>query len=184
MPAARFMLQTATFLLCSSLCTLATMSAVQAAPSALAVKAALLFKLPRFVYLPYLEDNAPLTLCILDSNPFGQALQTLAQTPVDGRTVQLHMPRSTSDAQACNLAFLPDSANARNALPTRLQALAAYPMLTVSDIPGFAQAGGMVELADHPDDQGKVQIVINQSAAASQGIRFNAQLLRLATLLP
>jgi len=184
MSIARLLRQAFTFLLCSIFCVLPSMSAAQATPSTLAIKAALLFKLPRFVYLAHQEGSTTLTLCILGSNPFGQALQSLTQTPIDNRTIQLRTPRSTEDTQECDLLFLPDSANTRKALPMHLQALADHPILTVSDIPGFARAGGMVELADHPDGQGKVEIVINQAAAANQGISFNAQLLRLATLLP
>ena len=42
----------------------------------------------------------------------------------------------------------------------------------------------MVELAAHAQDSSKVHILINPTAAARQGVKFNAQLLRLATLLP
>jgi len=184
MSIARLLRQVSSFLLCSSICALCAVPAVWAAPSALAVKAALLFKLPRFAYLPNLEDGVILNLCILGNNPFGQTLEMLAREPLDGRIVQLRTPSSAEDFQECDLAFLPDSASTRKTLPMHLQALAGHSVLTVSDIPGFAQAGGMVELAAHPQGQGKVQIVINQSAAANQGIKFNAQLLRLATLLP
>ena len=52
------------------------------------------------------------------------------------------------------------------------------------DVLPTAQAGGIVELAAHAQDNSKVHILINPTAAARQGIKFNAQLLRLATLLP
>ncbi len=52
--------------------------------------------------------------------------------------------------------------------------------MTVSDIPGFARAGGMIEL---PLEGERVAIVLNRRAAQSRGIEFNAQLLRLARVI-
>ncbi len=158
---------------------------LHAAPPLLAVKAALLFKLPRFTYWPERDGpGAPIELCIWGENPFGDALEPLAQTPIDGRGVSLHYPSAVEQAQACSMVFFPHSAAAPLKIEPLLLALSGQSVLTVSDIPGFAQAGGMVELAAHPQDASKLHILINQSAAASQGVKFNAQLLRLATLLP
>lgn len=155
----------------------------QTAPSLLAVKAALLFKLPRFAYWPQQQD-APVQLCIWGNHPFGDALQTLAQAPIEGRSVALHYPDNAAQVQICQLLFIPDTPDNRDKLLPTLQALESFPVLTVSDIPQFAQQGGVVELAAHPQDPNKLQIMINQNAAHGQGIKFNAQLLRLATLLP
>jgi hypothetical protein len=53
-------------------------------------------------------------------------------------------------------------------------------LVTVSDIPGFAQLGGMIEL---PLEGERVGIVINRSSARKSGFEFNAQLLRLARVI-
>lgn len=158
--------------------------ALAALPSDLALKAALLFKLPRFTYLPHLEGSEHLQLCILGHNPFGNVLQALVHTPIDGRQVRIDIPSSAHATAHCNLVYIPQSDEAQQQLAHTMQALAKHPVLTISDIPGFAQAHGMVELASHPEGNGRLQIIINQSAAARQGIKFNAQLLRLAHLLP
>ena len=155
-----------------------------AQPSLLAVKAALLFKLPRFTYLTHLEGSSVLNLCILGTNPFGDALHALAQTPIDARTVVLHTPATAETAQVCDIIFIADTAENKRNLNENIQTFSTYHALTVSDIAGFAQAGGMVELATHAQDSSKVHILINPTAAARQGVKLNAQLLRLATLLP
>ncbi|MBN9367296.1 MAG: YfiR family protein, partial [Comamonadaceae bacterium] len=49
--------------------------AAAGAVSEYAVKSALLFKLPRFVYLPRFEGGTSVTLCVLGQNPFGGALE-------------------------------------------------------------------------------------------------------------
>jgi hypothetical protein len=55
-------------------------------------------------------------------------------------------------------------------------------VVTVSEISGFAKAGGMVELslggAGSP-----VAILINRQSARQKSIEFNAQLLRLAKVV-
>jgi hypothetical protein len=55
-------------------------------------------------------------------------------------------------------------------------------LVTVSDIEGFAQSGGIVEFSLRSDGSG-VLILINRKAAQKQGIEFNAQLLRLARIV-
>jgi hypothetical protein len=50
-------------------------------------------------------------------------------------------------------------------------------VVTVSDIPGFARQGGMIEL---PVEGERVAILINRRNAQKQGFEFNTQLLRLA----
>ena len=56
-------------------------------------------------------------------------------------------------------------------------------VVTVSDIDGFARAGGMVELAVNPEGGNLLNILINRKAAQAQNIQFNAQLLRLARVV-
>lgn len=150
-----------------------------------AIKSALLFKLPRFIYLPKLADDAALQLCVLGENPFGGALHKLAQTPIDGRQITV---RQFADSQAleqlpldCHLLFVTRSETAR--LAGILQQLKQAPTVTISDIEGFAKAGGMVEMALNPSSGSALNILINRKAAQAQHIDFNAQLLRLASLI-
>ncbi len=146
-----------------------------------AVKSALLFKLPRFVYLPRLEGGTRISLCVLGRNPFGAALEKLAQTPIDGRSVQLRQPEGAAQALDCDFAFIARSEAAH--LKATLQKLGEAPVVTVSDIDGFARAGGMVELALNPDGGDSLSILINRKAAQAHNIQFNAQLLRLARIV-
>lgn len=146
-----------------------------------AVKSALLFKLPRFVYLPRLEGATRITLCVLGKNPFGGALQRLAQAPIDGRSVHLRQPDSAAQALDCDFAFIARSEAEH--LRRTLQKLGEAQVVTVSDIEGFARAGGMVELALNPEGGDSLDILINRRAAREHNIDFNAQLLRLARIV-
>ena len=146
-----------------------------------AVKAALLVKLPRFVYLPRLEGGTRISLCVLGRNPFGGALTRLAQTPMDGRSVQVSQADDASQVLDCDFVFVARSE--ADHLRSTLRQLGRAQVVTVSDIDGFARAGGMVELAVNPEGGNLLNILINRKAAQAQRVQFNAQLLRLATIV-
>ena len=151
-----------------------------AAVSEYAVKSALLFKLPQFVYRPNGVRDPTLTICLLGSNPFGNALEKLAQTPIDNRPVKYQRLSSPTEASACDFIFISRSESAT--LEGILRRLGNHAVVTVSDIDGFAQSGGMVELATGGEGTA-VSILINRRAAQKNGIEFNAQLLRLAKVV-
>ncbi len=155
--------------------------AAAGAVSEYAVKSALLFKLPRFVYLPRFEGGTSVTLCVLGQNPFGGALEKLAQTPIDGRAVQVRKLASAGEAGECDFVFVAASEAAH--LKATLDKLGEQPVVTVSDIEGFASAGGMVEFAVNKDGGGSLAVLINRKAAQAQSVKFNAQLLRLARIV-
>ncbi len=155
---------------------------VQAASPAVserAVKAALLVKLTRFVYLPEQAVETPPVICLLGQNPFDNHLQTLTSALPDDKQVQVQLLNATQQAADCQLVYIAKSETRR--LDAHLQALKPYPLVTISDIDGFARKGGMVELA--LDNSGQINILINRSAATQQGADFSAQLLRLATIV-
>jgi hypothetical protein len=163
------------------LLTLLVIAPVFAQPvSEYALKSALLFKLPQFVYRPELDRSAPLSICVLGNNPFGNLLERLAQAPVDGRPVRTVRLEGLREASACEFVFI--SRSEANGLDGVLRRLGSYPVVTVSDIEGFARLGGMVELA-LGDEGSAIRILINRRAAQRQSIEFNAQLLRLAKVV-
>lgn len=145
-----------------------------------AVKSALLFKLPQFVYFPDASREQPLGICLLGSNPFGGAIEKLARKPIDGREVKYRWLANAVEAGGCDLVFISRSESGN--LEGILRRLGGRPMVTVSDIDGFARAGGMVELATGGEGT-TVSIQINRKAARRQDIEFNAQLLRLANVV-
>jgi hypothetical protein len=150
------------------------------AVSEVALKSALFFKLPQFVYRPDEARDQPLSLCLLGSSPFSAAFEKLAQTTIDGRAVKYSRLGTAMEAGRCDFIYLTQSE--AGALDLALRRLAAFPVVTVSDIAGFAKAGGMVELA-MSGEGGAIGILINRKAARQHNIEFNAQLLRLAKVV-
>lgn len=139
-----------------------------------ALKAVLYYRLSQFVYWP--DDKPapkPMSLCVVGKNPFGNALTQLNQSSGNAE-IQL----APGDIAACQMIFIPRSEAAN--LASWLERAAPRQLVTVSDIPGFARAGGMIEL---PLEGERVGIVINRRTAQKKGFEFNAQLLRLARII-
>lgn len=153
----------------------------QSAPvSEHALKSALFFKLPQFVYRADEVRDRPLAVCLLGGAAFASPFEKLAQASIDGRPVVFTRLASVNDAVRCDFVFIAQAES--GPVDLLVKRLAAMPVVSVSDVPGFAKAGGMVELA--MGVQGSpVSILINRKAARMQNIEFNAQLLRLAKVV-
>lgn len=138
------------------------------------MKAVLFYRLSQFVYWPGAQPPPrPTILCVVGRNPFGSALQQ-----IDASSGDVSIRIAPPDLAACHLLFIPRS-EAGN-MNNWLEQAGSRQMITVSDLPGFARAGGMIEL---PLEGERVAIVLNRSAARLRGFEFNAQLLRLARVI-
>lgn len=143
------------------------------------LKAVLFFKLPQFVYRPDSGNSQNnLVFCVLGNNPFGKALERLAQDPMERRSVEIVNLAAIGDGIICDFIFISRSESA--SVEFILRKLDGKRIVTVSDIPGFAKAGGMVELTVSGEHVG---VTLNRRAAQKQGLEFNAQLLRLAKVV-
>ena len=146
------------------------------------VKAALLYKVSKFVHWP--DGALPATggtlhVCVIGHDDFGASIDALTGQKVQGQVIAIErLPNSPLAASACQIAFISHSERSR--LASVLGALAGAPVLTVSDIEGFAGLGGMVAFATR---DGKISFQINPAASARAGIEIGAQLLQLATLV-
>lgn len=154
---------------------LLTSTAIAQPVSEYGMKAVLFFRLSQFVYWPAQNGvPKPTVFCVAgDANPFGEAL-----AQIDKGNPAVEVRTTGSELAGCHLLFIPRAEAA--ALPAWLARSATRPVLTVSDIAGFARSGGMVEL---PLEGSRIGIVVNRRAALARGFEFNAQLLRLARVV-
>lgn len=138
------------------------------------LKAVLYYRLSQFVYWPTDKPvPKPMSLCVVGKNPFGNAFAQLDQSAGNAE-IQF----APGDIATCQMIFIPRSEAAN--LAGWLERAAPRQLVTVSDIPGFARSGGMIEL---PLEGERVGIVINRRSAQKRGFEFNAQLLRLARVI-
>ena len=146
------------------------------------VKAAYLYNFTKFVTWPEqafdASPDAPLSICILGEDPFGHSLDLLANKTARGRTVALNYLQDIRQAGRCHVLYI--SRSEKNSLGGILQYLGDRPVLTVSDIDGFAVKGGCIRL-DIID--GKVRFNINVQAARRAQLKMSAKLLELARVV-
>ena len=158
-------------------CLCCGLASAQQAASEQALKAVLLAKLPLFVYEPPLESAPAPLICQLGRSGLEDALAQLQGAASGKRTLNLRYLGSAGEAAPCDMVFVGRSE--QPSLDIILSQLPGRPQVTISDIEGFARAGGMVELVLRTGGDG-IDIVINRRVASLRGVTFSAQLLRLA----
>jgi hypothetical protein len=144
------------------------------------VKAAFLYNFARFSEWPPDAFAGPgrIRLCILGTDPFGNALASVAGKPVGTRTLEIARIESSDDARACQIVFI-GGGNLAAAIQA-VRRLERLPVLTVSETAEFARSGGAIEFLVVDN---RVRFAINPAAAQRAGVGLSSQLLRLATVV-
>jgi hypothetical protein len=145
------------------------------------VKAAFLYKFTKFIEWPanvFKDAGDPIMLCILGSDPFGDALNSLKDKTVGGRKIAVRISSNPESVNGCHIIFISESE--REILPTVLNAVKNQHALTVGDMQGFADAGGIINffLSDN-----NVRFEINVDVAQREGLTISSQLLKLAKIV-
>lgn len=147
-------------------------------PTESQVEAIYLFNFSRFIEWPAepTPASATFSLCVLGEDPFGAFLDTtLAGETVAGRNFVARRISKPADALGCRILFV--SASEQSHLKELFDVLAKKSVLTVSDIPRFAQRGGMIEFLV---DRDKVRFEINLTSATDAGLTLSSDLLKVA----
>jgi hypothetical protein len=152
-----------------------------AATAELEIKAAFLYNFAKFVEWPaasFGQPQAPLFVCSMGDDGLGSALDTIDHKVAQGHELKVRRRVRLDEARSCHILFVASSERAR--IATILQSLAGSSVLTISDIDGFAEAGGVIGLYNVDN---KVQFSINPEQARSASLQINSQLLRLARIV-
>lgn len=151
-------------------------------PTEYQVKAAFLFNFTKFVEWPgtaFADTRAPLVLGVLGDDPFGGSLSLIVNGQlVRGRGIAIRRYRFGDDVRHCHVLYVSASEQARMA--QILEGLQGASVLTVSDISGFAEGGGLVQFYMEED---RVRFVVNAEAAARANLRVSAKLLAVAHVI-
>jgi YfiR/HmsC-like len=147
------------------------------APTEAALKAGFVYNFGKFTEWPAQAlPTAQVQLCVVGSDGQGMA----ATAAVDGRalqnrTVRVRRGPRPDELKTCQIVYVTD-ADERRATEV-LRQLRGQPVLTVGDIDGFTDLGGMIGLGM---TAGRVHFDINHEAVQAAGLRLSSQLLRLA----
>jgi hypothetical protein len=143
------------------------------------VKAVYLLNFGRFARWPLTASPAPaagFAVCVLGRDPFGPTLDAVVDgETIDGRPVVARRLTSGSNAAGCRILFISLSEGVN--LKKILQSIDRTPMLTVSELPQFAEQGGMIQFVSEGN---RVRFAVNVTATEDAGLMLSSELLRVA----
>jgi hypothetical protein len=159
----------------------ANAQSAQAALSESQIKASLVLNFARYVEWPeyvFVSPTDPLQVCLLGRDTLGGALSALESKQVNARPVRVRIAMTADEVRGCHVVFISDSEERR--IVPLLRGLAERPVLTVSDIGGFAEAGGGIGIVQ---GDARLQFDVNRRALEQLKLKASSQLLKLARTL-
>jgi len=145
------------------------------------LKAAFLVNFSRFITWPEhsLSSEQPeITFCVAGKNPFGTTLSAVENKKINDRTIKVVYADSIQKIPQCHLLFV--SKSEYGDLGSLLSRIGKKSTVTVSDIPGFVDAGGSIEFVIKED---RLSFIINNSDLKQRGIQAGSSMLDLAALV-
>ena len=149
--------------------------------SAPELTAAFLFNFVKFTTWPadVLQDGGPLVVCVAGDDWVANSLVDLTRSQrVDGHSLSVRRTNLDRPLDECHVVY-GAALDARRA-KRLIQAASGRPILTVSDVPDFAQRGGV---ANFFVDGGRMRFAVNPAAADRARLRISSKLLTLARLV-
>ena len=146
------------------------------------VKAAFLYNFAKFVEWPpeaFKSPKAPILVCVLGRNPFGNALEeAIRGKSIAGRAFAYRHVSDAEGASACQILFVGSEESKH--FRSLLENLKPMGILTVGEAQGFAASGGVINFKL---DDGRVRFEINVDAAEHEQLHISAKLLSLAQIV-
>jgi hypothetical protein len=143
------------------------------------IKAGIVFNLAQVVSWP---DSAATTTAfgigVIGHDDSDPALFSLANKTVRGRGLALRDTLSPAAFGEVQIVYI--SRSQATSLGSLLATLAGRPVLTVSELDGFCEQGGMVQMRR---ERNRVQLRVNREAAERAGLRLSSQLLKVAEIV-
>jgi len=145
------------------------------------VKAGFLYNLTKFVQWPEGTFRTPderIKICIIGDDPFGNALDAIEGKVSQHRKVIVKRYEDYASASGCHIAFICDSE--KDNIDAVLNRYKGNPVLTVSDMEGFASKGGIISLFMK---EGRVRLRVNMDAARHSNLTISSFILELAEIV-
>jgi hypothetical protein len=151
----------------------------QSHPTEFQVKAAYLYNFGKFVRWPAASNpgTAAFEICVLGKDPFAAVLETtVAGESIDRKGITVKRVSNLQEPSQCNILFISSSEETR--LKAILAATQHLSILTVSDIPRFAERGGVIGFVVQED---KIRFEVNLGAAEQSHLALSSELLKVAS---
>ncbi|WP_194334993.1 YfiR family protein [Mariprofundus sp. KV] len=144
------------------------------------LKSVYIFNFIRFTDWP--EHDAAATgirLNVLYDQKLHDILQTIADKPAARKLgLKLRSCKEIDCLRASSALYIGEPQ--RGHFDQLLKLVEGAPVLTISDIPGFAEQGGMIEIKYHNE---KLTFIVNLQAVKRAGLYISAQLLQLGEIV-
>jgi len=146
------------------------------------VKAAYIYNFAKFVEWPngtFNDQNSPIIVGILGSDPFGQSIDVVVNGKLVGdRRLEVHRFKSLRNLKYCHILFVCQSEDIH--LSRVLEAVDGWHTLTIGESEKFGRSGGLINFVNVDD---KVRFDINMSSARKNGLTVSSRLLKLARVV-
>lgn len=140
-----------------------------------AVKAGFVYNFIKFTQWPAAREGAPVRVCAPAAQPLDGQLIRLQGRNVGGRSIDVRTGVPAGEWRQCDVLFFgPEDADRTYLLPSRV---GPAPVLTLGDLPGFVEAGGVIGLRM---EASRVRFDVNLGSAQASGLVLNSQMLKLA----
>lgn len=146
------------------------------------VKAAILYNFAKFVTWPaesFADETSPLIIAILGDDDLHKSIDNLEGKKIGQRTITIrHWSRHDlhRSKRPCQILYV--AVSEEKNLSGILSAVAKEPILTVSDLPKFAQRGGTLNFEKKKKH---IRFAINLDASDQAGLKISSKLFPLAT---
>jgi hypothetical protein len=145
------------------------------------VKAAFVYNFIKFVDWPakaFDGPGSPIVLGILGKDDLLEELETIKDRTAQGRKLTIKRSNNASELERCHIIYV--SKSERDRVAGVLKSASNWSTLTIADIRGFAQAGGMINFTTQGN---KISFEINPEVAERAGLKVSSKLLKLAKIV-
>lgn len=143
------------------------------------IRSAMIYNFCKFVDWP--EGQSPgdsIVLGVMGDASEAPDFSSIAGKSVGDVPIAVRRVSTQEGLRDCQLVYIPESERA--ALVETLSLVQAGPILTISDLEGFCDEGGMIQLVER---RGKLRFFINRQAAEEAQLSLSSQLLKVAKIV-
>ena len=146
------------------------------------IKAVFLFNFTQFVQWPenaFNNNDDPFVIGILGKDPFGNYIDAAVTGEKMGtHPITIARYNNINEVNNCQMLFISKYYNEN--LPAALSLLNQHFVLTVSDMPGFVQSGGIIGFETVNN---KIKLQVNLSTAKTANLNISSKLLSVAEIV-
>ncbi len=166
---------------------LSTLTVLLSGNSALAIgadyklKAAYIYQFTKFTHWPenvFEKADSPIRICVMGKNPFGNSLAGFASRKSQNRYLLVEYIVSLKGISHCQLVYISQSEEKK--LTEIIHQINRLPILSVSDMAGFARRGGIIGFIPK---KRRVGIEINIAASRKAELMLSSKLLEVSTIV-